>query len=125
MTRIAVIEDEAVIAEMYEFKLKSAGFDARHAVTGPDGLKLLEEFQPELILLDLMMPGMTGQEVLAKIRTSEWGKDVKVIILTNLSTEEAPDELNSLDISRYVVKAQTTPQEILDMVQEVLAHHKD
>jgi DNA-binding response OmpR family regulator len=125
MIKIAVIEDEASIAEMYEFKLKAAGYDARHAVNGVDGLKLLEEFQPELVLLDLMMPGMTGQEVLQKVRATDWGKTVKVIVLTNVNTEEAPDELNALDISRYIIKAQTTPQQILEMVQEVLARSKD
>lgn len=120
MTRIAIIEDEATIAEMYEFKLKAAGYDVRHALDGTSGYKLVDSFRPHLLLLDLMMPGMTGQELLQKIRAQDWGKNIKAIILTNVNSEEAPDELNSLEISRYIIKAQTTPKEILEMVEEVL-----
>lgn len=120
MPRIAVIEDEASIAQMYEFKLKSAKYEVKTAGNGPDGVKLAESFRPHLILLDLMLPGLTGTEVLAKIREQEWGKKIKVIVLTNMSAEEAPDELLELGISRYVVKALTTPQQILNLVAEVL-----
>ncbi len=120
MTRIAIIEDEASIAEMYEFKLKAAGYEVRHALDGDTGYKLLASFKPHLVLLDLMMPVMTGQELLKKIRAQDWAKKMKVIILTNVSAEEAPDDLTALEISRYIIKAQTTPKEILEMVEEVL-----
>jgi len=120
MSRIVVIEDEASIAQMYEFKLKAAKYEVKIAGNGPDGVKLVESFRPHLILLDLMLPGLTGTEVLAKVREQDWGKNIRVIVLTNMSAEEAPDELNELGISRYVVKALTTPQQILDMVAEVL-----
>lgn len=121
MTKIAVIDDVASIAEMYELKLKNSGYEVRIALDGPSGLKLLEDFKPKLVLLDLMLPGMTGQELLKKARATDWGKDMKVIVLTNVSTEEAPDELTELDISRYIIKAQVTPQQIVDMVKEILA----
>ena len=120
MTRIAIIEDEASIAEMYEFKLKAAGYEVRHALDGTSGYKLVASYRPHLILLDLMMPGISGPDVLKKIRAEDWGKEMKVIILTNINAEQAPDELNSLEISRYIIKAQTTPKEILEMVEEVL-----
>ena len=120
MIRVAIIEDEVTIAQMYEFKLKQAGYDVKFALDGTAGLKLISEFRPKLILLDLMMPGMTGHELLQKIRKEPWGAEIKVIILTNISSEEAPDELNELNISRYIVKAQTTPQEVADMVQETV-----
>jgi len=66
------------------------------------------------------MPGMTGEEMLAKMRAHEWGADVRVVILTNLSRDEAPPSLRFLGVSRYVVKAHHTPAQIVDIVREVL-----
>ncbi|HWB38883.1 MAG TPA: response regulator [Candidatus Saccharimonadales bacterium] len=118
--RIAIIEDETSIAQMYEFKFKQAGYDVQYATTGDDAVKLIAEMRPNLILLDLMLPGMTGEQILQKVRAEDWGKDIKVIVLTNTSAEAAPDELNTLGISRYVIKAQNTPAQLLQTVEEVL-----
>ncbi len=77
--------------------------------------------QPDLLLLDIRMPGMSGDELLAKMRSTEWGADIRVIILTNLSRDEAPSSLRFLGVDRYVVKAHHTPSQVVDIVREVLA----
>jgi DNA-binding response OmpR family regulator len=105
MANIAIIEDETAIAEMYQFKLEQLGHEVRCAINGQEGLDLLKTFKPSLILLDLMMPVMSGVEMLQKIRATDWGKTVKVVILTNISEESAPPELRGLAVTRYVVKA--------------------
>ena len=122
MTRIAVVEDDDALAMMYEFKLKSEGFEARRASNGEEGLKLVEEFQPNLILLDLRMPIMDGAEMLEKLRATDWGANTRVIILTNISKSEAPQALRFLSVDRYVVKAHSTPAQVVEMVRDVLGN---
>ncbi|UTX51522.1 response regulator transcription factor [Candidatus Saccharibacteria bacterium TM7i] len=120
MTKIAIIEDDPVISQMYRMKFEADGFDVKLADNGKRGVALVEDFQPDMILLDLQMPEMTGDEVLEKIRKEEWGKDVPVIILTNLGAEEAPKSLKSLDIHSYIVKAEFTPRQVVQRVKEAL-----
>ena len=78
-------------------------------------------FLPDLILLDLRMPDMSGDEMLAKMRATEWGKSMKVIILTNISKDEAPRTLSHLGISHYIMKVLFTPQQVVELVQKTLA----
>jgi DNA-binding response OmpR family regulator len=118
--KIAVVEDETPIRELYRAKLTLSGYDVRTATNGVEGLKLAEEFQPDLILLDIRMPQMNGDEMLAKMREQEWGADARVIILTNLSKDEAPSVLRFLNVDRYIVKAHHTPKQIVDIVNEIL-----
>jgi DNA-binding response OmpR family regulator len=118
--KIAVVEDETPIRELYRAKLTLSGYDVRTATNGVEGLKLAEEFQPDLILLDIRMPQMSGDEMLARMREQEWGADARVIILTNLSKDEAPSVLRFLSVDRYIVKAHHTPKQIVDIVDEIL-----
>lgn len=118
--KIAVIEDDFAICEMYQLKLDRCGYDVRTAANGEEGLELVKEFQPELILLDLRMPKMNGDEMLEKMRQEKWGSDTRVIVLTNISRDEAPHNLRLLGVDRYLVKAHHTPAEVIDIVQEIL-----
>lgn len=120
LIKIAVIEDEPSICEMYRMKLENAGYDVKTAHDGQEGLELLEEFKPQLILLDLKMPVMSGDEMLAKLRETDWGAEIRVIILTNISRDEAPRTLQFLNIDRYIVKAHHTPAQVLEIVEEIL-----
>lgn len=120
MTKIAIIEDDPVISQMYRMKFEADGFDVQLANDGKKGVALVENFQPDMILLDLQMPEMSGDEVLAKIRGSSWGKEVPVIILTNLGEEEAPKTIRSLGIHSYIVKAELTPRQVVQRVKDAL-----
>ena len=120
MAKVAIIEDEPTIVEMYKFKLERNGYEVQFAYNGLDGFKLVSDFKPDLILLDLMMPEMSGDQLLQKLRATDWGKDIKVIILTNIGEYDAPPILNQFGIGGYVVKAQNTPSEVVHMVDEIL-----
>jgi len=80
MTKIAIIEDDPAINQMYRMKFEADGFDVQLADNGKKGVALVEDFVPDLILLDLQMPEMSGDEALAEIRKHDWGKDIPVII---------------------------------------------
>ena len=82
MPKIAIIEDDQAISQMYRIKFEAEGYDVETAENGKLGLELAEKIQPDIILLDLMMPEMNGDEMLQNMRQTEWGKTIPVIILT-------------------------------------------
>jgi DNA-binding response OmpR family regulator len=120
MTKIAIIEDDSVISQMYRMKFESDGFDVQIANNGRDGISLVETFSPDIILLDMQMPVMNGDAALREIRTKPWGKNVPVMVLTNMGEEEAPKDMRSLGIEAYIVKADLTPRQVVDRVKSTL-----
>jgi DNA-binding response OmpR family regulator len=120
LPKIAVIEDDRDLQFMYKLKLEREGFEVRAASDGQEGLELIKEFRPDIVLLDLMMPVMSGPEMLARLREEEWASNIRVVVLTNISKTEAPSALRFLGVDRYVVKAHHTPAQVVDIVHEVL-----
>lgn len=122
--KAAVVEDNHDVQFMYKLKLELAGFTVKTANDGEEGLTLVKDFQPDIVLLDLMMPRMSGAEMLARVRSEAWGSNMRVIILTNISKDEAPQALRFLHVDRYVVKAHHTPAQVIDMALEVLGEKR-
>ena len=120
MTKIAIIEDDPAINQMYRMKFEAAGFDVEVADNGVRGVAMVAAFNPDIILLDIGMPEMQGDEALAEIRKDPTSKDIPVIILTNLGEEEAPKTLRGLGIHSYIVKADLTPRQVVARVKEAL-----
>lgn len=120
MTKIAIIEDDPVISQMYRFKFEAANFEVELANNGKRGVEMVKSFRPDLILLDLQMPEMDGTEALSLIRKEDWGKKIPVIILTNTGEEESPKKLRELGIHSYIVKANLTPSQVVDKVKSAL-----
>lgn len=121
MQKILIVEDEHSIRSMYTYKLKLEEYDVYEAENGEKGLELVKKEHPDLILLDLKMPGLSGDEMLARLRETDWGANVRVVVLTNLNKNEAPASLRFLGVDRYVVKAHHTPAQVVDIVEEVLS----
>ena len=121
MTKIAIIEDDQTISQMYRFKFEAEGFTVETADNGRMGLQLAEAMKPDIILLDLMMPEMNGDAMLAELRRQSWGKDVKVIVLTNMGEQEIPAEVKQLGVSAVILKADMTPRQVADLVKKQLA----
>lgn len=121
MPKIAIIEDDAAISQMYRIKFEAEGFTVETAENGKLGYELLEKFRPDIVLLDLMMPEINGDELLVKIRGEDWGKNLKVIVLTNMGEEEAPDRLRALDVSAFIVKSDMTPRQVAELVKKQLS----
>lgn len=120
MTKIAIIEDDPTINQMYRMKFEAAGFDVQLASDGERGVALVEAFQPDLILLDMQMPHKNGLQTLTEIRAADWGKTIPVIILTNMGEEESPKQLRELGIESYIVKADLTPSQVVERVKDTL-----
>ena len=121
MTKIAIIEDDAVISQMYRIKFEADGYEVETAENGKLGLELAEKLKPDIILLDLMMPEMSGDEMLEKLRATDWGGKVKVIILTNVGEQEIPEKVKQLGVSGVILKANMTPRQVAEIVKKQLA----
>ena len=121
MAKIAIIEDDPAIQQMYKLKLGREGFQVQVAANGREGLELVEKFHPDLILLDLMMPEMNGDEMLEKMRATNWGKDIKVVVLTNKGEQEIPEKVRQLNVSAVILKADMTPRQVAELVKKQLA----
>lgn len=120
MTKIAIIEDDQAISQMYRFKFEALGYSVETAENGRLGLELAENMKPDIMLLDLMMPEMTGDEMLEKLRAADWGKQIKVIILTNVGEQEIPEKVKRLGVSGVILKANMTPRQVAEMVKKRL-----
>lgn len=120
-TKIAIIEDDEAISQMYRLKFEAEGYEVETAENGKLGLELIKSMGPDIVLLDLMMPVMTGEEMLAKLRQEPWGKDVRVIILTNRGEQEMPPEVKELNVTSVILKASMTPRQVAELVKAKLA----
>jgi DNA-binding response OmpR family regulator len=120
--KILLIEDDEAIREMYRLKFEVAGLEVRIAEDGQQGLKLAKQFKPDLLLLDLKIPTMGGEDVLEILQTTtDWAKDMKVIIMSNISRNVAPKKLKKLKIDRYLVKAHYTPAQVVEEIRSILS----
>jgi len=120
-TKIAIIEDDQAISQMYRIKFEAEDYIVETAENGKLGLELIEKMKPNVVLLDLMMPVMTGEEMLSKLRATAWGKDIKVIILTNRGEQEIPPEVKNLGVTAIILKADMTPRQVAELVKAKLA----
>lgn len=118
--KILIAEDELPLLRAISNKLKKEGFDVVEAVNGEECLKLGEKELPDLILLDVVMPKMDGFTALKKMRTLKWGKDVPVIILTNLGEAEDVSRAVGDEVYDYLIKTNWSLQDIVKKVREKL-----
>ena len=119
--KIAIIEDDQAISQMYRFKFEAEGYEVETAENGRLGLELAEVMKPDIILLDLMMPEMNGDEMLEKMRAKAWGKKTKVVVLTNKGEQEIPDRVRELNVNAVILKADMTPRQVAELVKQQLA----
>ena len=120
MAKVAIIEDDQAISQMYRIKFEADGYTVETAENGKLGLALAEKMQPDMILLDLMMPEMNGDEMLTKLRATAWGKHTKVVILTNMGEQEVPEDVKKLGVEAVILKADMTPRQVAELVKKHL-----
>lgn len=118
--KVCIIDDDPDLREIYLTKFNQEGFDVSLAVDGEEGLRIIREKNPDIILLDLQMPVKNGIEVLQELDTDETFSKIPVIVLTNIDNEEAFKEVGKFETRFYLIKSLTTPQKAVDYVKEVL-----
>ena len=117
---ILIIEDDKFLRELISRKLSSEGFEIIEAVDGENGLEILKEKKADIILLDLILPGIDGFEVLSRLKDDPLLAEVPVIIFSNLGQREDVERGLKLGAVDYLVKAHFTPNEIVEKIKDVL-----
>lgn len=120
MSKILIIDDDPAIRELYETGFKQIGYDVQVAINGEDALSKTLAFKPNLLLLDIMMPEIHGLHVLDIIKATPEAKDMKVVVFTALSDDEAQKKAKEFGADGYIVKSQKTMAEVINYVQETL-----
>ncbi|HSX05057.1 MAG TPA: response regulator [Candidatus Saccharimonadales bacterium] len=124
MTKVLIVEDDQLMSRMYMRVFTFEGFEAQLAENGQAGLDKLKEFTPDIILADMMMPVMNGEEMLEKLKANPATQGIPVIMLTNLADPQAAEETVAKGALQYIVKSKYSPQEITALVKDVLAKQK-
>lgn len=118
--KIVIVEDNISLADIYKTRLELLGYECHAAHDGMAGLALIEKELPGLVLLDLMVPKMAGDQILEKMRASDWGKNIKVLIISNLNEQDAPAGLRNQGIEGYAVKANLSNDQLDQLVDSIL-----
>lgn len=120
MKKILIIEDDKFLRELLGKKLSSLGYNAVLAVDGEEGIEKIKSETPDIVLLDLILPGINGFEVLEKAKKDPAINEVPIIILSNLGQSEDIEKGLRLGAKDFLVKAHFTPQEIVNKIQMFL-----
>lgn len=120
MKKILLIEDDKFLRELMVKKLLTMDYDVTSAVDGESGLSMIKEVKPDVVLLDLILPGINGFEVLEKAKQDPEIADIPVIILSNLGQKEDIERGQELGAADFMIKAHFTPQEVANKIKTVL-----
>jgi len=120
IAKIVIVEDDVNLADIYKTRLELQGYICFVAMDGIQAMVLIEKERPSLVLLDLMLPKVAGDQVLAVMRKNEWGKNIKVYIISNLNEADAPVGLRDHGIEGYSVKANLSNDQIDQLVNGIL-----
>lgn len=118
--KIVIVEDEVSLADIYKTRLELLGYSCFVASEGIEALSMIEKERPNLVLLDIMIPKLAGDRVLQTMRSTEWGKDIKVLIISNLNEADAPAGLREAGIEGYAVKANLSNDQVDQLVDNIL-----
>jgi CheY-like chemotaxis protein len=119
--KILIVDDELVLIDLMRTKISQYGFTVIEALDGEEGLQKALTEHPDLILMDIIMPRMDGITVLKKLRADPWGKNVPVIILTNLNTAETVENSIKNGVYDYLVKIDYTLDDLIKIISKRLA----
>lgn len=118
--KIVIVEDNIALADIYKTRLELIGYKCFVAADGAAALSVIEKELPDLVLLDLMVPIIAGDQILERMRHSEWGKNIRVFVISNLNESDAPQGLRDLGIDGYVVKANLSDDQLDKLVDDIL-----
>ncbi len=119
-SKIVIVEDNTALNDIYKTRLEMLGYICFSAYDGVQALSVIEREIPDLVLLDLMVPKKAGDQILEEMRRSEWGKHIKVMIISNLNEADAPAGLRNLGIEGYAVKANLSNDQLDQLVDVIL-----
>jgi len=120
MAKLLLVEDDALLTRLYQKKFSKDGHEVVSASDGEEGMEMIESEQPDLVLLDIMMPKLSGLEMLERIKANPATRSVPVVILSNLEGEEEQERALELGAVAYIVKSNSDPARVSAKVREIL-----
>ena len=120
MSKILIVDDDLTLRDMYAERLKKEDFDVSIAGNGKEGIHAAEKSKPDLILLDIMMPGMNGFDTLEEMRKIPELKSIPVIMLSALIQEDNVAKAKKAGAKDYIIKSESTPAEVVERVKSHL-----
>jgi CheY-like chemotaxis protein len=118
--KILIVDDDSIFAELYQERLIIAGYEVVHQLRSDLALKTALEIKPDLILLDLMMPIMSGEEVFKQLKANKETENIPVFILTALLGNSKIREFLAKEADGYIVKSEIVPKDLVDMIAKKL-----
>lgn len=118
--KVLVVDDDEFLLDMYVMKFKEAGFEVEMAQNGKQAVEKASAIQPDVILLDVVLPGTDGFEALREIKQKKLAPSSCIIMLTNLGQKDDTEKGMALGADDYIVKAHFTPTEVVKKVTEIL-----
>jgi len=115
--KILLVEDDKFISEIYYRKLSENGFDVKLAQDGSAAIRMFEEFQPDFVLLDILLPKKSGWEVLKELKTNKKNQ-ARFIMLTNLGEKEKIKQALEMGAEDYLIKSSLTPSELVETMKD-------
>lgn len=122
--KILLVEDDEALAQMYTMRLQAEDFDVAHVANGEDALSEAVKYKPDLILLDAMMPKISGFDVLDILRNTPETANVHIIMLTALSQAKDKERAESLGVDDYLVKSQVVIADVIERIRKHLGEEK-
>jgi CheY-like chemotaxis protein len=117
---ILLVEDDHILSRMYTEKFKHDGIRVLNAYDGETGLRLALEQKVDLILLDIMLPKLSGTDLLERLRQDPRGKDIPVVALTNLAEKKEEEKALQYGVKEYLIKAMQTPEQVIEKIKKHL-----
>ena len=121
MKSILLVEDDPFLIDIYSTKLKESGFSVEVASDGESALHKVKEKEPDLVILDIVLPQLDGWEILRQIKSDPKLKNIKIIILSNLGQKEEVERGVELGAVKYLIKAHYTPSQVVEEIKEIYA----
>ncbi len=120
MKNILLIEDDPFLVDLYTTKFKEAELDIEIATNGQEGLRKMKMKKPDLLLLDIVLPITNGWEILEEVKKHEGLEDLKIVILSNLTSKEEVEKGLKLGAAKYLIKSHYTPSEVVEEIKKIL-----
>jgi CheY-like chemotaxis protein len=121
MSKVLIVEDDPLISRMYQKIFTFEKFEVEVAANGEEALAKVTSFNPELVLLDVMMPKMNGLQVLELLKAQDSTKNIPIVMLTNLAGQQDAETALAKGAVKYIIKSEYEPKQVVEMVKEVLA----
>lgn len=118
--KVLVVDDDVTLREMYAERIKMEGYEIEIAENGDEGIKKAKSFKPDVILLDIMMPGTNGFGVLSALQKDDQTKAIPIIMLSALIQEENKVKSKESGARDYIVKSETTPANVIEKIKQAL-----